>query len=149
MQHKEYIVLFENSMLSLYNLAGRMRGDLSSDIGYPRQHLRTLVRLHLGGKALLKDIAKRDDIPTSNLCLILKRLEKDGLVLRQIDDADRRNTWYSLTPAGTKIARVAADEFRRRIAELFSGMNKTDEAKLTAALRTMGEVLGKIESSHN
>ena len=148
MQHKEFVILFENNMVVLDWLAGLLKTDLSSDIGYPRQHLRTLMRLHLGGKALLKDIAKRDDISPSNLCLILKRLEKDGLVLRQIDDADRRNTWYSLTPAGTKTARRAVDELRALIAELFSNMNKNDEARLTDALRTMNEVLNKIKSSY-
>ena len=148
MQHKEFVILFENNMTALDWLVGRMKTDPGSGLGYPRQHLRTLMRLHMGGKALLKDIAKRDDVSPSNLCLILKHLEKDGLVLRQIDDADRRNTWYSLTPLGSKIARRGADEFRCRIAELFRGLGKSDEARLTSALRTMSQVLNKIKSSY-
>jgi len=145
---KEFVGLIEDNMVILNWLNTRTKGNMHFK-GYSGQHLRTVVRLYLGGKTLLKEFAKRSEMPASNLCTMLKHLEEDGLVLRQVDDSDRRNTWYSLTPAGTKLAKAVLEEFRQRIAELFSGLCKTDEVRLTSALRTMNELLNKVKNSYN
>ncbi|MCL2017481.1 MAG: MarR family transcriptional regulator [Alphaproteobacteria bacterium] len=148
MQKKEFLTLIENHLRIVDWLSTRTRDDLEF-MGYSKLYLRTLVRLHLYGKTMLKEFAKRNDMPSSNLCMMLKHLEKDGLVLRQIDDSDRRNTWYSLTPAGINLTRTVIDEFHRRIIELFSGLNKADETRLIIALRTVNELMNKIKNPHN
>ncbi|MDR1207236.1 MAG: MarR family transcriptional regulator [Rickettsiales bacterium] len=144
MPQKEFIDLIEKNMTILDRLNGRIK-CVPNRTGYSKQQFQTLIRLYLGGRARLKDIAKREMVPASNLCLVLKTLEKDGLVLRQVDDSDRRNTWYSLTASGEKLAKDVICGFKRRIAEIFAGLEKKDEEKLTAALRTMNELLNKIK----
>jgi len=96
----------------------------------------------------LKNLAVQTDVSSPNLCAILKTLEHDGFVLRQSDDADRRNTWYSLTPAGEKVAEKGLLEMRRRIAKLFAGLNQKDEARLASALRVLDEILCNIKSNY-
>lgn len=148
MRRKEFIVLIEDNLMVLDWLTSRINAGRDA-VKYSRQHFRTLLRLHAGGRALLKDIAKHNDVSASNLCMTLRHLEEDGLVLRQVDEIDRRNTWYSLTPAGEKVAEEARAEFRSRISELFSVLDKRDEARLTDALRTMNELLNKMKDSYN
>lgn len=147
MPQKEFINLIESNLMILDWLNGQIKGGVHT-AKYSKQHFEAVVRLYLGGKSLLKDIARKNHVPASNLCATLKHLEKSGLVLRQPDERDRRNTWYSLTSAGTKLAKSAIDDFRRRIAMVFTGLCKTDESKLTTALRAMNEVLNKIQNSY-
>ena len=92
--------LMEENIRILDCLADRIKRDPSRTIGYTRQQLTILIRLYIGGRALLKDIARREQVPTPNLCMLFRKLEKDGLVIRDIDEKDRRNTWYDLSPHG-------------------------------------------------
>lgn len=147
MPQKEFIRLMEGNIFVAARLGDRLKTDNSLFAQYPRQQLTALLRLHIGGRALLKDIARRECIPTPNLCVIFRKLERDGLVLRTIDDADRRNTWYSVTPSGAKVAAKVLEEFRHRIAELFKGISAEDEDRLTVAMRTVSELLNKMENN--
>ena len=113
--------------------------------GFPRQQLSVLVRLHLGGPALLKEIARREMLTTPNLCAVFRKLERDGLVLRKVDEKDRRNTWYSVTAAGEKIASQAMDVMRNAIEGLFAGISREDENALTAAMKTINNILTRME----
>jgi DNA-binding MarR family transcriptional regulator len=144
---KELIALIEDNIAISIWLDHRVQGGTNM-FGYSRGQLRILVHIYTLGRMMLKDIARRSDISPSNLCTMLRHLEQDGLVDRKVDEADRRNTWYSLTSAGTKIARGAMDEFGKRIDELFSGLNKKQELQLTEAIRNINEILNSIKTKH-
>ena len=103
------------------------------------------MRLHLGGRALLKDIAYREFTTTPNLCATFKILESRGLVLREVDAHDRRNTWYSVTPKGAEVAKSMIATFENIIGEVFAGLTRENEEKLTRALLTINEVISDME----
>lgn len=145
MARKEFIRLMESNILILDKLSDRLHKDPSVFSGFPRQQLTVLVRLYIGGRAKLKDIARREFVTTPNLCATFRKLERDGLVLRTIDEQDRRNTWYSVTASGAKIAEVAMENFRASIENLFSSLSRDDEHDLTGALKTMNGILTKME----
>lgn len=145
MARKEFIKLLEANLFILDRLSDRLKKDPSVLSGYPRQQLSILVRLHIGGPARLKDIAHREMVTTPNLCAAFRKLERDGLVLRKIDDNDRRNTWYSVTQSGEKIALQAMDTMRGMIEKLFSKLSREDEESLTKSLKTINQVLTKME----
>ncbi len=145
MAHKEFVKLFESNILLFDKLADRLKRAPSVLSGFPRQQLSILVRLHLGGPALLKDIARREMVTTPNLCAAFRKLERDGLVLRRIDENDRRNTWYSVTERGEKIASQAMDAMRNAIDNLFAKISKTDEVALTGAMKTINSILARME----
>ena len=146
MKQKKFIGLIEDHIMILGWISIRLKADPVS-LKYSNQHLKVLMRLYMGGRALLKDIAKQNDMSSSNLCIVLKHLEKDGLVAREQDKDDRRNTWYSVSSAGADIAEQGLVELRHRITELFSGLSKDDESRLTSALGVMNELFNKIKSS--
>ncbi len=146
MSRKDFVHLIEENMLILDRLSGQLKRTQS--LGFPRQQLMVLVRLHIGGPACLKDIAAREHVPTPNLCTTFRKLEANGLVQRTIDDKDRRNTWYAVTPVGEHIAMAAMEKLRAEIESLFAGMSAADERDLTAALKTMNSILSKMESKN-
>lgn len=148
MPQKEFVNLIEQNMIVLAWLTDRLKISNSVFFRHPRQQLELLVRLYLGGRARLKDISERECTPTSNLCATFRILESQGLVRREIDESDRRNTWYSMTSKGEKLAIQTIELFRARIMEIFAGLNKADEARLTSALRTINELVTKIKEEN-
>ena len=145
MARKEFVSLLEDNIWTLEKLSDRLGLKRTEKIGYPRQLLSILVRLHNGGRARLKDIARREHVSAPNLCAAFRKLEHDGLVLRSVDEDDRRNTWYCVSPAGAELAVVAMDLFRDGIERVFAGISHADEVRLTEALRTMRDVLKNVE----
>ena len=127
------------------NAGCRLHPNRMGSIGYPRQLLSILVRLHNGGRAKLKDIARREHVSAPNLCAVFRRLEADNLVIRTIDEEDRRNTWYCVSDAGAELATVAMGLFRDGVERVFANISCEDEARLTDALRTMHNILKKVE----
>ncbi len=145
MARKEFISLLESNIWTLDKLADQLKINPAEMTGYPRQQMSILVRLHQGGRAKLKDIARREHVSAPNLCATFRRLERDGLVLRVIDDNDRRNTWYSVTDAGAQLAAQAMTLFRSSVEKMFANISREDEARLTDALKTMKSVLDNME----
>ena len=145
MARKEFIRLLESNILALDKLAERLRKEpLESGI-YPKNQMTVLVRLHMGGRARLKEIARRELVPTPNLCATFRKLERDGMVTRTIDENDRRNTGYECTAAGAKVAEKALDGFRNALTRMFESVTPEDEVALTGALKTMNNILVKME----
>ena len=145
MARKEFVRLMEENIWTLDKIAEKLRLDRVDTTGYPRQLMSILVRLHNGGRAKLKDIARREHVSAPNLCAAFRKLERDGFVVRTIDEDDRRNTWYCVSARGAELAAMAMDMFRVGIERVFSGLSREDEARLTDALRTMRDVLKKLE----
>ena len=148
MARKEFVRLIEENIWTLDKIADKLRLDRAESTGYPRQMMSILVRLHNGGRAKLKDIARREHVSAPNLCAAFRKLEADGLVIRTIDENDRRNTWYCVSVAGAELAVVAMDLFRAGVEKIFSNISREDEIKLTEALRTMQNILKKVELSN-
>lgn len=147
MLKKEFIFLIEECLLSLDRITSRL--NLSNSISsskYSRQQLTVLCRLHIGGRAKLKDIAIREYVTTPNLCATFRKLESENLVLRQVDENDRRNTWYCVTELGSRFARYIINRTRIRIENLFSSLDGKDEKSLTDSLIVIRDILKKTES---
>ncbi len=149
MARKEFVRLMESNIWLLDKYADRLRIDQGQLSGLPRQQMSILVRLHQGGRALLKDIARREYVSAPNLCAVFRKLEADGLVLRTVDENDRRNTWYAVTPRGADLANGALEIFRSSVEKMFANISKDDETELTNALKTMNKILSKMEQNEH
>ncbi|MBP5364080.1 MAG: MarR family transcriptional regulator [Alphaproteobacteria bacterium] len=145
MARKEFVRLIEENMTIMDRLMDRTKAQSMRNAEYTRSQISVLVRLHLGGRALLKDIAYREYTTTPNLCATFKILESRGLVLREVDEKDRRNTWYSVTPAGAAVAKKMIVEFENTIGQVFAGLSREDEEELVAAMATINKVLSGME----
>lgn len=145
MARKEFIQLMKDNIIIGDRLANRLKCDFSKISDYSTKQIMLLMRLYLGGRSLLKDIAMREVISTPNLCAAFRVLEGDGLVLHTVDENDRRNTWYEITDAGAEIAKQALDILGCAIENLTSSLSREDEAELTRCMRTMNSILSKLE----
>ena len=145
MARKEFVRLIEENMTTMDRLMDRVKSQMIRNVEYTRSQISVLVRLYVGGRALLKDIAYREFTTTPNLCATFKILESRGLVLREVDEHDRRNTWYSVTAAGADVAQKMITDFENIITDVVSNLSRDDENKLVAAMTTINGVLKNME----
>ena len=146
MVKKELISLFEKNVLLFAKLSEKINRDQIHFGGYSKQQMQFLVRLYIGGRQRLKDKAAREFIPAPNLCTMFKKLERDGLVSREIDENDRRNTWYSVTDAGAGLARDVIATLHVAMGVIFQGLSKQDEEDLISAFNSINKIFSKLEA---
>lgn len=145
MPRKEFVNLMEENVMLLDRLADRLHVNPAHVSGYPRNQMVVLVRLYLGGRGRLKDIARREGVSTPNLCASFRKLERDGLIRRIMDENDRRNVWYSVTEAGCELAQRVLENFRAGIASMFTTLSPADERTMSGALKTINSILKNME----
>ena len=126
MVRKELVSLLEKNILLFAKLSERINRDMVNFGEYSRQQAQFLIRLYLGGRVRLKDLAAREFLSAPNLCAAFRKMERDGLVLRTVDEDDRRNTWYSVTENGAQVAKKFINMFHRAIAVIFKDIDKDD-----------------------
>ena len=148
MVRKEFIKLMEQNGLLLERILSKMHMYPSQLIGYSRQQLMVLTDLDTFGKLKLKEIAHHQCVPTPNLCIMFRKLEAEGLVARTVDNQDRRNTWYSVTPKGTKVVAQFRAAVFDAIEKLFQGLSAAEEKKLTQCLIGLNAILKHVEEQN-
>ncbi len=96
------------------------------------------------GKSKLKDIALKTGHSPQNLCFLYNHLEKEGLIKREIDPADRRNTLYSITEKGDTILEENKRKAREVVKHLFSQLSDQDLKTIKESFEKINLILEKI-----
>ena len=148
MARKEFIGLMEENGMIIERMLTRIHQYPSQTIGYSRQQLMVLVDLAMSGKAMLKEIAHHQCMPTPNLCIMFRKLEGEGLVARDVDNQDRRNTWYSVTPKGRKIVNQFRENVFDMIESFCRGLTSDEEKKLTKCFLEINNILKRMEEQN-
>ncbi len=148
MARKELASLVWKNILSFAKLSERINRSQMSFSDYSRTQMQLLIRLYLGGRVRLKDLAAREFVPAPNLCTAFRKMERDGLVLRAVDEEDRRNTWYSVTEYGAQVANEIIEMLHNAICEMFKDIDKKDEEELVRSFKSMNEILIRMESKN-
>ncbi len=148
MVRKELIGLLEKNIILFAKLSERINRAQIDFSPYSRTQVQLLIRLYLSGRTRLKDLAAREFVPAPNLCATFRKMERDGIVLRAVDENDRRNTWYSVTDQGAKVANQFIGMFHNAISDMFKDMDKDDEGKLIDSFKTMNAILVKMENKN-
>ena len=146
MTHNEVTKLMAENMRIMGRLSSRLQPLLEGKEKYSRQQMSVLVRLYLAGKIKLKDFANREVISTANLCAVFRKLEQDKLVVRFVDENDRRDTWYDVTKAGKVLAEKLIDNFMHGLESLCKVLPEQDEDRLADTVKTINEILKKMEA---
>ena len=148
MAHKELVSLMWKNILSFAKLSERINRSQMSFSDYSRTQMQLLIRLYLGGRVRLKDLAAREFVPAPNLCTAFRKMEHDGLVLRVVDEDDRRNTWYSVSERGGRVAAEIIEMLHNAIGSMFTDIDKKDEEELVRSFKSMNEILAKLEAKN-
>lgn len=146
MTHNEVTELMAENMRIMGRLSSRLQPLLEANSNFSRQQMSVLVRLYLAGKIKLKDFANREVISTANLCGVFRKLEQDKLVVRSVDENDRRDTWYEVTRSGKTLAEKLIDKFMKGLESLCKVLPEEDEDKLANTVKTINEILKKMEA---
>ena len=123
--------------------ANRVVGEAFAAAGIRRHHFTVLVALDEGGPASQAEIGRQLSIDRSDVVAVLNDLERDGLVVREPDEVDRRRNLVRLTPPGVEAlgqlaARVEAAQ-RALLAPLSAAERKELERLLERVVDYHGE----------
>ncbi len=91
------------------------------------------------------ELSRRMMVTGGNVTGLADALESEGLVAREPDPTDRRVQRVRLTSAGRRAFRVMAADHERWIVDLFSGLNKTDKARLSDTLAQLKQHVRAME----
>lgn len=132
---------FIKLMRATNTLGARILGPLQKEHGLTESQLGVLeALLHLGSLTqgqLCGKLLKSG----SNLTTVLDNLERDGLVRRTRDAADRRVQNVTLTAEGERVIREALPPHVGRITEALSVLDPAEQVELGRLCRKLGVAL--------
>ena len=123
----------------LMNRLGQDFETLHRQNGISWSGFRTLNVLWTLGPVELRDIARLSGASRASIWSALKTLERDGLVSRTRDSADKRLVHLSLTDEGRAVCEVSIRAQAKREAEWFSSLSHTDATKLRLLLERLAD----------
>ncbi|TAM67454.1 MarR family transcriptional regulator [Mycobacterium sp.] len=129
----------------VFNLT-RLQHRLSRDFegmhrrrGWTWAGFRIMNVLWAVGAAELRDIARLSGASRAAISSALNTLERDGLVLRTRDSADRRLVRIQLTQHGRDALREAMREQGEREREWFAELEPSEQRRLSALLAALAD----------
>jgi MarR family 2-MHQ and catechol resistance regulon transcriptional repressor len=90
------------------------------------------------GPQKVNDIGRRVDLTSGSITTAIDRLESRGLVVRGLDDADRRSRIVRLTPAGRSHIREIFAQHEAALEAASSGLTKAERKVLIELLKKLG-----------
>jgi MarR family 2-MHQ and catechol resistance regulon transcriptional repressor len=90
------------------------------------------------GPQKVNDIGRRVDLTSGSITAAVDRLATRGLVVRELDDADRRSRIVRLTPAGRAHIGAIFTRHAEALEAASSGLTKTERKALIELLKKLG-----------
>lgn len=138
----------EPSLGEMVNRTARLLRRLAdhrlAPLGLSSGYLPVLTALMPGEQLSQKVLTERAGIEQPTMAATLRRMERDGVIIRQLDPDDRRSALFRLTPHA--IARIAA------ISAAIDGVSEDALARVDAGDRTqlrsiLQEVIASVEGA--
>ncbi len=134
----------------LISLAARGLARLSEarlkPLGFGVGHLPVLVALQDGRASTQRDLARFARIEQPPMAQMLARMERDGLIQRTPDPADRRSSRITLTELAEARLPDAIAVLLRGNGEVLGGFTEEEAALLIALLKRLIENLDQVAS---
>lgn len=105
--------------------------------GYSLTEARILFEISKTEVCMANQLCSVLDIDRSYMSRIIRKFEKEGIVTREVDDADNRNMKIQLTKKGMELFHELNNRSNKQIEELLSKMEMGDEEKLIGAMRVI------------
>lgn len=110
--------------------------------GVTGAQLFVLRELSLEPGASIRRLSERTLTDPSSVSVIVARLAAQGLVAREIDDADRRRTTLTLTRRGARILTRAPEPYQGKLIDVLRRLPVDELGVLRRALSGMSDSLG-------
>jgi MarR family transcriptional regulator, organic hydroperoxide resistance regulator len=122
--------------VSLAATAALKRGFIEAGIGTVRPaYLGSLMSLWREDGLKMIDLGRRAGLEPSTMTGLLDRMERDGLVERRADPADRRVLKIFLTEAGARARQTVVRIVDGTLAEVFAGVGASEIVVLKGLMR--------------
>ena len=121
------------------------RSILASPIDITVSQQRFLVLLATEGPLSLSQIAAALDIDLSGVSRICDRLQRNFLVKRERDEADRRVIMVSITYAGMDLLTAIDDIRREEVKRVLEGMSPGEVAEAVRVLKAFAAHAGETQ----
>ena len=115
-----------------------------SNTGVYRSQHQILMYVADHPNASQKEIAEQYKVSTAAIAVSLKKLEKGGYILREVDEKDNRYNQNDLTEKGRKLVDISQSIFCQVEKEMFSGFSEEDFSSLMGYLEKVRENLERI-----
>lgn len=112
--------------------------------GLSYAQVRALVMLGDAEEATAGQLARAADLTPASVTALLDQLERQGMVERRRDPADRRVVVVALTPAGRELLAEKRSRWRARWEEATAGFSDADLAAAAAVMRAMARMFDGI-----
>lgn len=109
------------------------------------QQFITLFMLKKDEKIALKKLSSYTQVSTSSLCIMLNKMVNEDLVSREVDEIDRRNTFYGLTDKGVDLLDEETEKRLIYIGEKIDKLSLKEKDKLYNCIKDIQEIIEKIE----
>ena len=116
-----------------------------SEVGVGAVSWRVVATIERHGALRLSEIAERERVSRPTATAVIKRLEEEGLVRRDVDPSDSRSWLVSTTETGS--AQLAA--WRAQLAEGVGSLLQTLPSEDLETLSRASEILGGLLESHD
>jgi len=103
------------------------------------------IALH-NGVVVPGDISSEMCVSSTRIAIVLNNLENKGLILRQIDRADRRRIILQLTPEGEKQAQVKIQMLYESTAKMLECLGERDAKEY---IRLVGRLSSLVTDDRN
>lgn len=87
------------------------------------------------------DVARAVGVTQATASTLVDALVREGLVIREPDENDRRAVRLTTTEAGRKQARAWRDGYTAAAHDMFAGLTHDEKKQLTALLTKLGDYL--------
>jgi DNA-binding MarR family transcriptional regulator len=130
--------LFRRASRLMARAAHRLDHGGPGHAGHAQERVLAIVRQR-GGMSQ-RELLELLDVRSASLSEVLAKLERNGLIARRRDDADRRGFTVAVTDKGEAACSGQADLRRESAAALFAGLDPAER-------ETLGRLLAKLVAS--
>ena len=134
-EHHQALKLWLRLLTCTNMIEAEVRGRLRSEFDTTLPRFDLMAQLERAPEGLkMSELSQRMMVTGGNVTGITDGLEKEGLVIREVDPTDRRVFRVKLTVEGQKQFRRMASEHEQWIIGLFEGMSVKHKNQLTELL---------------
>jgi DNA-binding MarR family transcriptional regulator len=111
--------------------------------------LSTLATLELTGPRRITDLAASESVTQPSMTVLVRELERSGLVERRADLTDGRVTWVALTADGIEFRRARRQAGAEVFIPLISQLSADETDALVAAIPALARIQRLDETRRN
>lgn len=138
---------FETIHLFHKNFAKTFHPIRNSPYNLNKNQNRAIIIIGSADNIMPTNLGKCLDLQKGSLTSMIDALEKEGLVFRKGDPADRRKTLICLTEKGKEYRNWLTGEFEKNASEVITKLEEEDLIAYQKGLQTIFSILKKLDEA--